>query len=121
MTSFVEQARRINRTWLVQGTLAEDAARYLDSLQDSHSEIAERVSALALQAARAASREHRDPKPDFYASLFSLATRAERDLYLKDHLWTRLLSLNINSTEPGAAKKYQVRNLLDSSNEPRGS
>jgi len=86
--SFSEQARRINRTWLVHGNLSQDTEAYLTRLEQEHSEMLEEVCELAVAAARRASSERRDPKPDFYACLFSRASDEERDLFLKDHLWT---------------------------------
>ncbi len=88
MTPPVEHARRINRTWLVQGTLAQDAAAYLDLLESRQSSDLEDVCARAVAAARRASAERRDPKPDFYAALFSRATDEERERFLRDHPWT---------------------------------
>jgi len=90
--SAVEQARRINRTWLVQGTLAETTTAFLDLLERERPEILEEASARAVAAARQASGDHRDPKPDFYAALFSVATDEERDRFLQNHAWTRRLS-----------------------------
>ena len=88
MNAPVENARRINRTWLVQGSLAQNAAAYLDLLDTRHSSDLEDVCTRAIAAARHASAEGRDPKPDFYATLFSRATDEERDRFLRDHAWT---------------------------------
>lgn len=85
----VEQARRINRTWLVRGGLADSTAQYLDMLAGKNPELLEKLCAEAIAAARQASAEHRDPKPDFYAALFSRATEEERDRFLANHRWTR--------------------------------
>jgi hypothetical protein len=89
----IEQVRRINRTWIVHGTLAADTEAYLAVLErDDHALLLE-VCTRALEAARRASREQRDPKPDFYASLFRRATPRQRARYLSDHPWTlKLLS-----------------------------
>lgn len=92
MSTSPEAARRINRTWLVQGTLATDAETYLAVLEQQNAEVLQEVCARAVKAARQASAEHRDPKPDFYAALFSRATEADRQRFLKDHLWTRIRS-----------------------------
>lgn len=88
----VEQVRRINRTWLVQGNLAETTAAFLDLLEQERPEVLRTICADAVAAARRASDEHRDPKPDFYATVFSVATDAERDRFLQNHAWTRRLS-----------------------------
>lgn len=85
----IERAKRINRTWIVRDGLAENTRRYLAMLEDHRPDVLARVCARAVQAAHAASADTRDPKPDFYAALFSEASPEERTVYLKDHLWTR--------------------------------
>jgi hypothetical protein len=85
----IDHARRINRTWIVHGNLAEDTERYLADLERRHPEILREVCERAVTSTRAASKEQRDPKPDFYAELFRHATGEELAYYLKDHPWTR--------------------------------
>lgn len=85
----IERAKRINRTWIVRGGLADNSQRYLAKLEAEKPDVLARVCSRAVKAAHAASAETRDPKPDFYAALFSEASDEERDVYLKDHLWTR--------------------------------
>lgn len=89
MSCSTDYARRINRTWFVNGSLAENAERYMASLEVNQPGLLEEVCDLAVAAARVASKEGRDPKPGFYAALFSRSTPAEQALYLSDHLWTR--------------------------------
>lgn len=89
MANPVEYARRINRTWIVHGNLSQTAESYLAHLEATRPELMEEVCERAVQAARLASHEHRDPKPGFYAGLFSRATPEEQDAWLKDHRWTR--------------------------------
>lgn len=101
----VEQARRINRTWIVHGGLDRDADRYLQWLEETRPDILEDVCARAVAAARAASAEHRDPKSDFYTALFSRATPAEREEFLGNHLWTRHLSEALETIERLAASQ----------------
>jgi hypothetical protein len=91
MPSPVEYARRINRTWIVHGNLAQNAESYLSHLEATRPELLKEVCERAVQAARQASHEHRDPKPDFYAALFSRSTPDEQEMYLKNHFWTRRL------------------------------
>jgi NMD protein affecting ribosome stability and mRNA decay len=93
--SDVIKARRINQSWIVRGQLRETAERYLHLLEDERPQDLVEVCALAVAAARKASREHRDPKPDFYASIFSRATPEERANFLQNHLWTRRLSFQL--------------------------
>jgi len=94
-TDFTTQARRINRTWIVRGGLAETTARYLDALEIRDPESLGIVCELAVCAAKKASHEMRDPKPDFYASLFSRATAEDREHYLRGHAWTHKRSAEI--------------------------
>lgn len=105
MPSVTEQARRINRTWIVHGGLDRDADRYIQHLEITRPDILEQVCARALAAARAASAEDRDPKPDFYSALFSRATPDERQEFLRDHLWTRHLSEALATIERLASSK----------------
>ncbi len=88
----VAKARRINRTWLTQGALAENTERYLDHLAMTRPTDLPKVCLLAIEGAMAASEQGKDPKPPFYANLFSTATKTERDTFLKDHFFTRFLS-----------------------------
>lgn len=83
------KARRINRTWIVRGGLEKSAEDYLTALETRDPGLMEKVCALAIGAAHQASAAQRDPKPDFYAALFSQATEAERETFLKNHRWTR--------------------------------
>lgn len=95
----VTHARRINRTWIVRGELSQNTARYLEALEARDPALLREVCARAVAAAQQASQEQRDPKPDFYASLFSRATAEERELYLKEHAWTRKKSAELASGE----------------------
>ena len=95
----VAKARRINRTWLTQGALAENTARYLDHLAAARPSDLPKVCRLAIEGAVTASDQGQDPKPPFYANLFSTATKAERDTFLKDHFFTRFLSAEYKTRE----------------------
>jgi hypothetical protein len=89
MTDPVAHARRINRTWIVRGQLAHNTADYLDDLEARDPVLLRTVCELAVAGASRASKEQRDPKPDFYAWIFSRSTEEEREKYLRDHAWTR--------------------------------
>jgi hypothetical protein len=102
--SAIEQARRINRTWTVRGDLAGDAADYLALLEKQRPATLLEVCTLAVAAAREASHKGRDPKPDFYASLFCRATPEEREIYLKNHLWTRERAGELQAKNDDAAE-----------------
>lgn len=88
----VEYAKRINRTWIVRGDLAKNAALYLQHLESAQPDLVSVVCGYAVEAAKHASRLGKDPKPAFYSGLFSRTTREERARFLKDHQWTRRLA-----------------------------
>lgn len=108
MLSPVEYAQRINRTWIVHGNLAQTTDAYLRHLESTRPELLDDVCSRAVQAARAASDEHRDPKPEFYAALFSQSTTEERETYLKDHLWTRRLVEQRQATQGDSAPSHPL-------------
>jgi hypothetical protein len=82
-----EWARRVNRGWFVHGGLDVTADAWL-----THLEQTDPARFLAsCEIARALSRgpDHTiDPKPWFYAGLFSLATPEEARHYLANHRFT---------------------------------
>ena len=86
--SAMEWVRRVNRTWLVRGRLNQDAEAWLDHLAalddgrlEASCEAARRMCGLRDPGC--------DPKPWFYAGLFSLATPDEAKKFLADHRITR--------------------------------
>ena len=83
----VEWVRRVNRTWIVHQGLAERAEEwlaYLESLPDGRFE-----ESCAAAHAMSQRRDHaEDPKPWFYAGLFSTATAAEAKRFLASHRLT---------------------------------
>lgn len=91
----VRRVRRVNGTWITRGRLAEHADQFLDHLEMDRPEDLILACERALHAAQEASRKMSDPKLPFYASLFSVATREERNHFLKEHLFTRLLSAEL--------------------------
>ena len=80
-------ARRVNRAWLVHGGLDATTDAWL-----AHLEQADPARFMACcENARTLSRgpDHTiDPKPWFYAGLYSLATEAEARHYLTTHHFT---------------------------------
>lgn len=83
-----EWARRVNRSWIVRDGLADHAEAWLDhlaGLQDGRAEI---VSKAALRMCDLRSPLD-DPKPWFYAGLFSLATPEEARRFLGGHRVTK--------------------------------
>ncbi|MEI6676581.1 MAG: hypothetical protein WCO57_15535 [Verrucomicrobiota bacterium] len=80
-------ARRINRGWLVRGGLDQTTDAWLTHLEQSDPT---RLLA-SCDIARALSRgpdRTLDPKPWFYAGLFSLASAAEARRHLTNHRFT---------------------------------
>jgi hypothetical protein len=80
-------ARRVNSRWIVREGLRASSAAYLDHLASTDPERLERSCRRARQLTdRFGSDE--DPKPWFYAGLFSLATRDEVIRFLTEHPFT---------------------------------
>jgi len=83
----VAWVRRVNARWLVQPALKHSTSEYLDHLM-AH-DPARMVRSCGI--ARRLSEKHgdeEDPKPWFYAGVFSLATLAEARRFLPDHAFT---------------------------------
>ncbi len=82
----IDWVRHVNGRWIVRESLRQDAADYLDHLAATDPERLRRACARA----RTLSRGHpgEDPKPWFYAGLFSLATLPEARRYLRGHDFT---------------------------------
>lgn len=84
----IEWAERVNRSWFVHGGLKEHAKEwmeYLAGLDDGR-------LLRCCEAARAMSRVRKpveDPKPWFYAGLFSEATADEARRFLNQHRVTK--------------------------------
>ena len=85
----VAWVRATNARWLVHHGLREDAADYLDHLAAVDPGRLKRSCGIArsmVQRCGSAS----DPKPWFYAGLFSLATAEEGRRFLAGHKFTRM-------------------------------
>jgi hypothetical protein len=86
-TNYIEWAREINTRWICHGRLPEAAAAWTDYLSEVDparlAQSARRAFRLMMSAGPAV-----DPKPWFYAGLFSLAEAEERKTWLKDHPFT---------------------------------
>lgn len=83
----VEWARRVNNRWIAHHGLKESARIYLDHLEASDPERLVRSCESARQMVRVCGPGE-DPKPWFYAGLFSLVARAEAVQFLQDHWFT---------------------------------
>lgn len=86
-TDDIAWARRVNARWIVRQGLRESAAEYLEHLAAND---AERLLRSCRRARRLTDRYgcDEDPKPWFYAGLFSLALRDEVDQFLTEHPFT---------------------------------
>jgi hypothetical protein len=85
-TTYVAWATRVNGRWIVHHGLNQRAKAYMDHLAEVDPERLERSCQLAYRLARHAAPE--DPKPWFYAGLFSLATTEEAKEFLAHHWFT---------------------------------
>lgn len=74
-------ARRVNARWIVREGLRESAAAYLDYLEATDPERLRR-SCWRARRLNVLSGMTEDPKPWFYAGLFSLASAAELARFL---------------------------------------
>lgn len=80
--------RHVNDAWLVHAGLDESAERWIDFLEKSGDERLESACLMARNLCRIRGRGT-DPKPWFYAGLFSLANAAEVDKFIAAHRVTR--------------------------------
>jgi len=83
----VAWARKVNSGWIVHHGLGENAEAYLAHLASTDPT---RLSTACERAARLvdAGEPTEDPKPRFYAGLFSVATLEEAAQYLAGHWFT---------------------------------
>jgi hypothetical protein len=96
----VAKVRRINGRWIVRGHLRQNAAAYMDYLEKVDPLRLEKSCELAMDLVQR-KQTIRDPKPLFYAGLFSMATREEISLYLGEHAMTRAICLLIHGETSG--------------------
>ena len=80
-------AKRVNRAWLVRGGLADTTDAWLAHLEQSDPGRLLASCEIARALSRGPDRTH-DPKPWFYAGLFSLASAEEARHYLTNHRFT---------------------------------
>jgi hypothetical protein len=82
-------AERVNSRWIAHHGLSENAEAYLSHLRqcdpDRLSKSCQRAHRLVREC-----KPGEDPKPWFYAALFSLATEGEVRQFLADHWFTRV-------------------------------
>jgi hypothetical protein len=101
----IDWAKRVNRSWIVHGHLNDRAEQWLEHLASLNDGRLQRSCENArAMCARRDSLD--DPKPWFYAGLFSLATPAEARTFLASHRVTKALV-------PSMADDDEVRLWLD--------
>jgi hypothetical protein len=84
----IEWAGRVNQSWFVRGGLKEHAADWMKHLMTV--DDGRLLSSCEAARAMCSLRERMlDPKPWFYAGLFSLATADEARRFLETHRVTR--------------------------------
>ncbi|RPJ33000.1 MAG: hypothetical protein EHM17_11800 [Verrucomicrobiaceae bacterium] len=84
----IDWVKRVNRSWLVRGGLDEHTAEWLEHL----AALADGRLLPSCEAARAMCSMRapmEDPKPWFYAGLFTHATAAEARRFLETHRITK--------------------------------
>ncbi len=104
LSSF-DWAKRVNRSWLVRDHLNEHAKAWLDHLYTLADGRLERSCEIARAMCGLRNRID-DPKPWFYAGLFSLATAPEARAFLVTHRVTK-------AAIPAMADDEDVRLWLD--------
>ncbi len=97
-SSPVEWARRVNRSWIVRGQLADHAESWLDHLAALNDDRLE-ASATAAKAMCGLRQRQDDPKPWFYAGLFHLATADEAARFLASHRVTKAVTPSMENDE----------------------
>lgn len=83
-----EWVRRVNRSWIVRDGLADHAEAWLDHLAGLNDGRAQQVCEAARRMC-GLRNELDDPKPWFYAGLFSLATQDEAKRFVQNHRVTK--------------------------------
>ena len=102
----IDWVRHVNGRWLVRSTFRADAKAYLDHLASTDPDRLR----ISCGRARRLARSHRDedPKPWFYAGLFSLATPEEARRHLRGHDFTIACIPGLADTELGSFHQGNV-------------
>jgi hypothetical protein len=108
--------RQVNSRWLVHSNLQHRANAYLDHLASTDRERLISSLRIVRELFRTLGPLE-DPKPRFYAGVFSLATDEDARRYLHDHLFTfSLIPVGAHLEHPSADVPEvcsQVRRLRD--------
>jgi hypothetical protein len=93
-------AERVNSRWIAHHGLSENAEAYLNHLRQHDPDRLSKSCRRAHRLVREC-KPGEDPKPWFYAALFSLATEAEARQFLADHWFTRV-AIPVSAEEAGS-------------------
>lgn len=99
--------RKVNARWIVREGFREAAAAYLEALERDDPERLGRSCARARRTLDLRDPSD-DPKPWFYAGLFSLATPEEAALYLRDRDFTLACLPALDGLDLGAMDRAAV-------------
>lgn len=120
-------ARRVNSRWIVHHDLRGSAERFLDYLEETDPARYQRGCERARRLVETC-EPALDPKPSFYAGLFSVATRAEQRYFLHGHSFitaalagkSRKNLGDLAGASPDTLEKIQrLRARLDALERPR--
>ncbi len=112
-TTRIEWAGSINARWICHHELAECAAGWMKHLEASDparlADSCRHAFELMMKAG-----PHNDPKPWFYAGLFSLATEEEQAEWLKEHAFTAAaVRVETDGKQPGRELVFQEQTTLN--------
>lgn len=111
-TDHVAWVRRVNARWIVHHGLDENAQAYLDHLAKVDPQRLKRSCRNAhLMVEQKDGMD--DPKPWFYAGLFSLATNEEVNRFLAEHWLTKIVTGTDDQTaiQPGAVSEDTLKKI----------
>lgn len=109
----VATAKRINRRWIVHGGLKETAEAYMEWLESKDPARLRRACELALSLVH--NHGHgSDPKPWFYAGLFSLADADEARRFLDGHSLTWTVWCELQNQPGNSHEMERLQNLARS-------
>jgi hypothetical protein len=97
----------VNSRWIAHHGLQQSAADYLEDLEATDPD---RLAASCERAKHlvSLSKPGEDPKPWFYAGLFSLATAPEAKRFLADHWFTAECIPSVSATIPKERTPGQI-------------
>lgn len=108
----IDWAVDVNARWICHGYLPETAARWMEHLRSTSPMRLAASARHAYDLVKAAGDEG-DPKPWFYAGLFSLSTTEEQEVWLSSHPFTAAAVGGRGLTvQPGRVREDTARLLI---------